>query len=70
MVFNKWDLIADKDTNTHLEHWEEFCRDVPFLPYAPWFTISAETAPAHRQDHGEGLGGPRGPAEADPHQRS
>jgi GTPase len=40
VAFNKWDLIA-KDTNTHLEHWEEFCRDVPFLTYAPWFTLSA-----------------------------
>lgn len=40
VVFNKWDLIR-KETNTHLEHWEEFCRDVPFLTYAPWFTISA-----------------------------
>jgi GTP-binding protein len=43
VVFNKWDLIAEKVTNTHLEYWEEFCRDVPFLPYAPWFMISAET---------------------------
>jgi len=43
VVFNKWDLIAGKVTNTHQEHWEEFCRDVPFLPYAPWFMISAET---------------------------
>jgi GTP-binding protein len=43
VVFNKWDLIADKVTNTHLEYWEEFCRDVPFIPYAPWFMISAMT---------------------------
>ncbi|MEN8005455.1 MAG: ribosome biogenesis GTPase Der [Candidatus Krumholzibacteriota bacterium] len=43
VVFNKWDLIDKKVTNTHLEYWEEFCRDVPFLPYAPWFMISAET---------------------------
>ncbi len=42
VVFNKWDLVK-KDTNSHTEHWEEFCRDVPFLPYAPWFMISAET---------------------------
>ncbi|MBU8870351.1 MAG: hypothetical protein KOO60_05725, partial [Gemmatimonadales bacterium] len=40
VAFNKWDLIS-KETNTHLDHWEEFCRDVPFLTYAPWFTISA-----------------------------
>ena len=40
VVFNKWDLIS-KETNTHLDFWEEFCRDVPFLTYAPWFTISA-----------------------------
>ena len=43
IAFNKWDLITKKETNTHLEHWEAFCREVPFLPYAPWFTISAES---------------------------
>jgi len=43
VVFNKWDLVADKGANTHLEHWEAFCREVPFLTYAPWFTVSAET---------------------------
>lgn len=42
VVFNKWDLIK-KDTNTHLDHWEKFCQDVPFVPYAPWFMISALT---------------------------
>jgi len=42
VIFNKWDLVK-KDTNTHLEHWEEFCRDVPFVPYAPWFMTSALT---------------------------
>ena len=42
VAFNKWDLVA-KETNTHLEHWQSFCDDVPFLTYAPWFTISAET---------------------------
>lgn len=42
VAFNKWDLI-DKATNTHLTFWEDFCDDVPFLTYAPWFTISAET---------------------------
>ena len=40
VVFNKWDLI-EKETNTHLEVWDRFCQDVPFLAYAPWFTISA-----------------------------
>jgi GTP-binding protein len=43
VVFNKWDLIEGKATNTHREYWEEFCRDVPFLPYAPWFMVSALT---------------------------
>lgn len=42
VVFNKWDLIT-RETNTHLEHWEQFCQDVPFLPYAPWFMVSALT---------------------------
>jgi GTP-binding protein len=42
VIFNKWDLI-EKETNTHLTHWEKFCEDVPFLPYAPWFMISALT---------------------------
>jgi GTP-binding protein len=43
VVFNKWDLITEKDPNTHLQHWEEFLRNVPFLAYAPWFTLSALT---------------------------
>jgi GTP-binding protein len=43
VVFNKWDLIGDKGANTHLEHWEKFCTEVPFLTYAPWFTASAES---------------------------
>jgi len=42
VCFNKWDLIA-KQTNTHLEHWQRFCDEVPFLGYAPWFTTSALT---------------------------
>ncbi len=41
VVFNKWDLIKDKETNSHLQQWEGFCDDVPFLTYAPWFTMSA-----------------------------
>ncbi len=43
VAFNKWDLVAEKAANTHLAHWERFCDDVPFLTYAPWFTVSAET---------------------------
>ncbi len=43
VVFNKWDLISTKGANTHLEHWEKFCTEVPFLTYAPWFTVSAES---------------------------
>jgi GTP-binding protein len=43
VAFNKWDLIKDKGTNTHVEHWDEFCREIPFIPYAPWFTVSAES---------------------------
>ncbi len=43
VAFNKWDLVQDKGANTHLAHWEAFCREVPFLTYAPWFTLSAET---------------------------
>ncbi|MCB1182052.1 ribosome biogenesis GTPase Der [bacterium] len=42
VIFNKWDLVS-KETNTHNEHWEKFCQDVPFLTYAPWFMISALT---------------------------
>jgi GTPase len=42
VAFNKWDLI-EKDHNTHLEAWETFRREVPFLTYAPWFTLSALT---------------------------
>jgi len=43
VVFNKWDLVPDKGANTHLAHWEKFCDSVPFLTYAPWFTLSALT---------------------------
>ena len=43
VAFNKWDLVPAKENNTHLTHWEEFLREVPFLSYAPWFTVSAET---------------------------
>jgi GTPase len=41
--FNKWDLVPDKGANTHLAAWENFCREIPFLTYAPWFTFSALT---------------------------
>ncbi|MBD3221575.1 ribosome biogenesis GTPase Der [bacterium] len=43
VALNKWDLVADKDTNAHLRAWEDFCREIPFLTYAPWFTFSALT---------------------------
>lgn len=43
VIFNKWDLIDAKAANTHLQHWEKFCDEVPFLTYAPWFTVSAES---------------------------
>jgi len=43
VAFNKWDLVPDKGTNTHLAAWEAFCREIPFLTYAPWFTFSALT---------------------------
>ncbi len=43
VVFNKWDLIEDKQTHTHKAFWEEFKHEVPFLVYAPWFTSSALT---------------------------
>lgn len=43
LVFNKWDLIQDKQTHTHLKIREEFEQVVPFLGYAPWFTGSALT---------------------------
>lgn len=43
VAFNKWDLMAEKGTNTHLEVWDTFIREIPFLTYAPWFTFSALT---------------------------
>ena len=43
VAFNKWDLVPEKATNTHLAVWEDFCREIPFLTYAPWFTLSALT---------------------------
>lgn len=43
VAFNKWDLVPDKGANTHLAAWEAFCREIPFLTYAPWFTFSALT---------------------------
>ncbi len=42
VAFNKWDLV-EKDHTTHLGVWENFCKEVPFLTYAPWFTMSALT---------------------------
>jgi GTP-binding protein len=43
VALNKWDLVESKDQNTHLRAWENFCREIPFLTYAPWFTFSALT---------------------------
>lgn len=43
VALNKWDLVSDKVNNTHLLAWEDFCREIPFLTYAPWFTFSALT---------------------------
>ncbi|MDD5718830.1 MAG: ribosome biogenesis GTPase Der [Candidatus Krumholzibacteria bacterium] len=43
VAFNKWDLVEDKGPNTHLKVWEAFGREIPFLSYAPWFTLSALT---------------------------
>ncbi len=43
VAFNKWDLVPDKDANTHLRAWETFLDEVPFLGYARWLTISALT---------------------------
>ncbi len=40
VAFNKWDLVT-KDKSTHLEVWESFLQEVPFLSYAQWFTMSA-----------------------------
>ncbi len=42
VVFNKWDLVV-KDHKSHLGVWEAFLKEVPFLTYAPWFTMSALT---------------------------
>jgi GTP-binding protein len=42
VAFNKWDLV-EKDHKTHLTVWENFLREVPFLSYAQWITLSAVT---------------------------
>ncbi len=42
VAFNKWDLV-EKDGKTYLRVWERFLQDVPFLGYAPHFTLSALT---------------------------
>jgi len=42
VAFNKWDLV-EKDHKTHLKVWDDFIDEVPFLTYAPWFTLSALT---------------------------
>jgi len=43
VALNKWDLVPEKANRTHLDAWEAFCREIPFLTYAPWFTFSALT---------------------------
>ncbi len=43
VALNKWDLVPEKGNRTHLDAWEAFCREIPFLTYAPWFTFSALT---------------------------
>jgi GTP-binding protein len=41
IVFNKWDLISDKDTNTVREFEEYIYESVPQFSYVPIITISA-----------------------------
>ncbi len=43
VALNKWDLVENKANNSHLLAWDEFCREIPFMTYAPWFTFSALT---------------------------
>ena len=43
IALNKWDLVPEKTSHAHLESWDAFCREIPFLTYAPWFTFSALT---------------------------
>ena len=43
VALNKWDLVPDKTTDSHLKSWDAFCREIPFMTYAPWFTFSALT---------------------------
>lgn len=42
LVINKWDLIADKETNTLKKYIEELVRDLPQLKYYPIISISAK----------------------------
>ncbi len=42
VAFNKWDLVP-KDHTTYRTVWEAFLQEVPFLTYAPWLTMSANT---------------------------
>jgi GTPase len=43
ILVNKWDIIADKDTDTAGEFVKELRRDLPFVAYAPIVFISAKT---------------------------
>ncbi|MGB0589766.1 MAG: ribosome biogenesis GTPase Der [Myxococcota bacterium] len=43
ILVNKWDIVADKDTDTAGEFVKELRRDLPFVSYAPIVFISAKT---------------------------
>jgi GTP-binding protein len=43
ILVNKWDIVADKDTDTAGEFVKELRRDLPFVAYAPIVFISAKT---------------------------
>jgi len=43
VAFNKWDLVANKTKDSHLETWQQFVDTVPFMTYAPRVTLSAIT---------------------------
>lgn len=41
LLANKWDLVTDKESNTHKSYYESFCLKFPNLAFAPILTISA-----------------------------
>ena len=43
ILVNKWDIMANKDTDTAGEFVKELRRDLPFVAYAPIIFISAQT---------------------------